>query len=471
MTGGQPPRAPVPAPPRSPRRATTPAREDLAREGPPMFRDDDRSNRLRPAILTDLVGQYMTDSERAALLGLPPTTRIRERAKIVNPERLEIGEHCWIGEGAVLDASGGLSIGAHTSIGLNVLVFTHSGWPANMTLQNHSGSDLIERKPIRIGKGCFIGGNSVIMPGVVIGDFATVSPLSVVAKDVPDRCIVGGQPRTGDPAHRRRAHPGRGAPGPCGRAPHPESGITVANRIHPTAVVGDGVVLGDGNLVGPYSVILGPCRIGDGNWIGPHVSIGAPAEWRGGPHPAALGRGAGRRGRGDRRHGNRLREFVTVHQGTKRATRIDDECYLLVRSHVGHDVLLDNGVTLSCSAQLGSGHRGRRARQHRHGGGGPPAQPHRAGPWWAWGRRSAARWRRSSIAVGNPAREVGVNEVGLGRCGVAGPAAEAMAEYVKGHAPVPDGLPGEIAALLEAWERGQYSGRVTSRVPALPWHR
>jgi acetyltransferase-like isoleucine patch superfamily enzyme len=159
-----------------------------------MFHADERSNRLRNAILTDLVGQYMTDSERAALLGLPPTTRIRERAKIVCPEGLEIGDHCWIGEGAALDASGGLTIGEHTSIGLNVLVFTHSSWLANMTLQNHSGSDLIERKPVRIGKGCFIGGNSVIMPGVVIGDFVTVSPLSVVTKDVPDRALVGGNP-------------------------------------------------------------------------------------------------------------------------------------------------------------------------------------------------------------------------------------------------------------------------------------
>ncbi|MDI2127383.1 acyltransferase [Yinghuangia seranimata] len=159
-----------------------------------MFLDDERSRRLRPGILTDLVGQYMNDSERAALYGLPPTTRIRERAKIVSPERLEIGDHCWIGEGAVLDASGGLRIGEHTSIGLNVLVFTHSSWLANMTLQNHSGSELIERKPITIGKGCFIGGNSVIMPGVVIGDFVTVQPLSVVFKDVPDRCMVGGNP-------------------------------------------------------------------------------------------------------------------------------------------------------------------------------------------------------------------------------------------------------------------------------------
>ncbi|GAB3499578.1 acyltransferase [Amycolatopsis cihanbeyliensis] len=159
-----------------------------------MFFDDERSNRLRPQILTELVGQYMNDAERARLYGLPETTRIRERAKIVSPENLTIGEHCWIGEGATLDASGGLEIGEHTSIGLNTLIFTHSSWLANMALQNHSGSDLIERKPVTIGRGCFIGGLVVIMAGVTIGDFATVQPNSVVAKDVPERSLVAGNP-------------------------------------------------------------------------------------------------------------------------------------------------------------------------------------------------------------------------------------------------------------------------------------
>jgi acetyltransferase-like isoleucine patch superfamily enzyme len=149
-----------------------------------MFFDDERSNRLRPQILTELVGEYMNDAERAKLYGLPENTRIRQRAKIVSPENLVIGDHCWIGEGAVLDASGGL----------NTLVFTHSSWLANMTLQNHSGSDLIERKPVKIGKGCFIGGLVVIMAGVTIGDFATVQPNSVVAKDVPPRSLVAGNP-------------------------------------------------------------------------------------------------------------------------------------------------------------------------------------------------------------------------------------------------------------------------------------
>ncbi|RKN14905.1 acyltransferase [Micromonospora musae] len=159
-----------------------------------MFLDDERSNRLRPAILNDLVGNLLNDVERARYLGLPETTRIRERTKIVSPENLFMGEHCWVGENTVLDASGGLEIGDHTSIGLNCLVFTHSSWLANMMLENHSGSDLIERKPVKIGKGCFIGGNSVIMMGVTIGDCATISPLSVVTKDVPAYSLVSGNP-------------------------------------------------------------------------------------------------------------------------------------------------------------------------------------------------------------------------------------------------------------------------------------
>ena len=31
------------------------------------------------------------------------------------------------------------------------------------------------------------------------------------------------------------------------------------NEIHPTAIIGPGVELGDGNIVGPYAVIQGPC--------------------------------------------------------------------------------------------------------------------------------------------------------------------------------------------------------------------
>lgn len=45
-----------------------------------------------------------------------------------------------------------------------------------------------------IGKNCFIGGRSMIMPGVRIGDGSIVGAGSIVTKDVPPRCAVAGNP-------------------------------------------------------------------------------------------------------------------------------------------------------------------------------------------------------------------------------------------------------------------------------------
>jgi len=124
------------------------------------------------------------------------------------------------------------------------------------------------------------------------------------------------------------------------------------NRVDPTAIISPGVQLGTGNVVGPYAVITGRTVIGDGNWIAPHACIGTPAEWRGKPLPVAWDGelGDGRVVIGDR---NVIREFVTVNAGTEQATRVGDDCYLMARSHLGHDVIIEDGVTLATGAQLG----------------------------------------------------------------------------------------------------------------------
>ena len=168
----------------------------------PIFTETARAQMLRRDILTRHAAQLMTDDERAALFGLPAGCRIRENAKIICPEKLVCGEHIWIGEGAVLDASGGLTIGEHTSIGLGVMIWTHSSRLANMALANDRPGDFIERKPTRIGKGCFIAGPAVILHGVTIGDFVTVAPMTVVSKDVPDWSVVIGNPCKIIPADR-----------------------------------------------------------------------------------------------------------------------------------------------------------------------------------------------------------------------------------------------------------------------------
>ncbi len=49
-------------------------------------------------------------------------------------------------------------------------------------------------KPVTIGDNVWIGGRSVINPGVTIGDNAVIASGSVVIKDVPSNVVVGGNP-------------------------------------------------------------------------------------------------------------------------------------------------------------------------------------------------------------------------------------------------------------------------------------
>lgn len=145
---------------------------------------------IREQILRYEAARTMSDAERAAFFGLPKGCRMREGAKIIFPERLVIGEYCWIGENAILDASGGLEIGAHTSIGLGVFLWTHDSFKLNLRGENdREHRERIVRRPTRIGSRCFIGGPSVVMPGVSIGDKCVISPMSVVYEDLPSRTI------------------------------------------------------------------------------------------------------------------------------------------------------------------------------------------------------------------------------------------------------------------------------------------
>ena len=159
-----------------------------------MFRKNERSISLRNDILKRFIGLLMTDDEKAEMFSLPEGCRIREGAKILSPEKFKCGKYVWIGENAMLDASGGLEIGDHTSIGLGVLVWSHTSHLANLSMNNVIGSPLIIRKPTKIGSGCLIGGPSVIQAGVTIGDKVIVLPMSAVTKDVPDYTIVAGAP-------------------------------------------------------------------------------------------------------------------------------------------------------------------------------------------------------------------------------------------------------------------------------------
>jgi acetyltransferase-like isoleucine patch superfamily enzyme len=163
---------------------------------PPQVFDRETGGELREQILRYHMSELLTDVERARFFGLPATCRMREGAKILYPQNLKCGEYVWIGEGAILDASGGLEIGSHTSIGLNVFVWTHDSSSINAKMKNVPQSAEIIRKPTRIGSGCFIAGPSVILAGVTIGDRGLITPLSLVDRDVEEGEVFSSQRET-----------------------------------------------------------------------------------------------------------------------------------------------------------------------------------------------------------------------------------------------------------------------------------
>lgn len=154
------------------------------------YKKNNRNDQIRRDIAIRIISAFLTDDERAELLGLPKGCRIREGAKILSKENLVIGENCWIGENAILDASGGLQIGKNTSIGLGVLVWSHTSHLSNLYGDNKIGSSKIKRKKTTIGSNCFISGPSVIFPGITIGDRCVIRPLSLIDKDIPSRTVI-----------------------------------------------------------------------------------------------------------------------------------------------------------------------------------------------------------------------------------------------------------------------------------------
>ena len=100
---------------------------------------------------------------RARGIDLHPTAMISLSSRILPGER------------------GSISIGAETLIAFKTLIYSYDPRVGKVL-------------PVKIGRRCFIGGGSMILPGVTIGDEAIVGGGAVVSSDVPSRTIVGGSP-------------------------------------------------------------------------------------------------------------------------------------------------------------------------------------------------------------------------------------------------------------------------------------
>jgi acetyltransferase-like isoleucine patch superfamily enzyme len=117
--------------------------------------------------------------------------------------RVSLGRCCLL-TAAVIYCDELVTIGDHCLISWNVVVMDGYRLPVGPVSRRSVLRDLPgragrrlgpgETRPVRIGNNVWVGFDSVVLPGVTIGDGSIVGCRSVVACDVPPFTLVGGNP-------------------------------------------------------------------------------------------------------------------------------------------------------------------------------------------------------------------------------------------------------------------------------------
>jgi UDP-N-acetylglucosamine acyltransferase len=226
------------------------------------------------------------------------------------------------------------------------------------------------------------------------------------------------------------------------------------NNIHPTAIIGSGVRLGTGNVIGPHVVISGNTSIGNDNWIGPGSCIGTEGDILGRPTSSGIPFWAADSDYSDFGvivgNQNVLKEHVTIHAGSHRNTQIGDSCYLMPRSHLGHDCWLGDNVLLSPGAQI-AGHVAIGSRTVV-GMGALVHQFSSIGPIVMVGMGSCVRGNieMCRTVVGEPHKVSGINKVGIKRL-LGESALPDVMNALKNNVPMTD-LPEPLRQMVIQWQ-------------------
>ncbi len=103
---------------------------------------------------------------------------------------VHLGKGVYMNFGVTMVDDTYIYVGDHTMFGPNVVVAT-AGHPILPELRERGYQ---YNAPVHIGKNCWIGAGTLILPGVTIGDHVVIGAGSVVTKDVPNNVVAVGNP-------------------------------------------------------------------------------------------------------------------------------------------------------------------------------------------------------------------------------------------------------------------------------------
>lgn len=122
-------------------------------------------------------------------------TKRENREKLLRTRGVKIGEKCVIHRDVVFSSEPYLiTIGDHARIADGVKFCTHDGGMGVLRVCKDDMKNADKFGRICIGNNVHLGWNTIVMPGVTIGDNCVIGCGSIVTKDIPANTVACGVP-------------------------------------------------------------------------------------------------------------------------------------------------------------------------------------------------------------------------------------------------------------------------------------
>lgn len=119
--------------------------------------------------------------------------------------RVKIGNNVYIAYHFTAMAAAPISIGDNTLIASGVVITSENHGTNPEETDSYADTPLVA-SPVEIGKGCWIGENVIITPGVILGDRCIVAAGAVVTKSFPGYSMIGGVPARLIKTYKSQSH-------------------------------------------------------------------------------------------------------------------------------------------------------------------------------------------------------------------------------------------------------------------------